>query len=307
MAYLYRFDGAKLERTDAPGPRLLRWVAWRPDGSEALLVGNGGAALLWSGARFRPLDTGTRHNLRGAAWTPDGALAAIVGNRGAIVLTDGQSVRDVPSVTVENLRRVAWRPDGAWALVVGNAGTALRLDREGRVEPIPGDRAHTLRAVSWRPDGAYALVAAYGSSWAGYPRPHPLYRCDGRYLQALMASDDEDDFVAVDWRADGREALVAGYAYLPDGAAVNKVVIYDGRGFRTSLVEGAGLVLGAAWRPGANEALLVGERGCLVQYRDGRFESIDGQSPDNLVGPFWHPDGAFALILKGPDERVYTV
>lgn len=307
MAYLYRFDGARLERVDAPGTRLLRWVTWRPDGSEALLVGNGGAAFLWSGERYRPLAIDTRHNLRGAAWTADGALAVIVGNRGAVFLTDGESIREVTSPTVENLRRAAWRPDGAWALVVGNAGTALRLGRDGRVEPIPGDRAHTLRALSWRPDGAYALVAAYGSSWAGYPRPHPLYRCDGRYLQALVASDDEDDFVAVDWRADGREALVAGYAYLEDGAAVNKVLIYDGRGFRTSLVEAAGLLLGAAWRPGVDEALLVGEHGCLVRYRGGRFESIDSGVRDNLVGPFWHPGGAFALVLKGPDERVYTV
>ncbi|HWQ27659.1 MAG TPA: hypothetical protein VNN12_01395 [Dehalococcoidia bacterium] len=307
MAYLYRYDGAKLERADAPGPRLLRWVAWRPDGSEALLVGNGGAALLWDGARYRALATGTRHNLRGAAWAPDRGLAAIVGNRGAILLTDGESVREIPSPTVENLRRVAWRPDGAWALVVGNGGTALRLDREGGVEPIPGDRAHTLRAASWRPDGAYALVAAYGSSWAGYPRPHPLYRCDGRYLQAMFASDDEDDFVAVDWRPDGREALIAGYAYRRDGGVVNKVLFYDGHGFRTSLIEAPGLLWGAAWRPGTAEALLLGEQGRLIRYADGRFDPVDSGTQDNLVGPFWRPDGVCALILKGPEERVYTV
>lgn len=307
MAYLYRFDGGKLERADAPGPRLLRWVAWRPDGRVALLVGNGGAALLWDGARYRALATGTRHNLRGAAWAPDGALAGIVGNRGAILLTDGESVREVQSPTVENLRRVAWHPDGAWALVVGNAGTALRLDREGRVEPIPGDRAHTLRAASWRPDGAYALVAAYGSSWAGYPRPHPLYRCDGRYLQAMFASDDEDDFVAVDWLPDGREALIAGYAYRRDGGVVNKVLFYDGHGFRTSLIEAPGLLWGAAWRPGTAEALLLGEQGRLIRYGDGRFDPVESGTRDNLVGPFWRPDGAYALILKGPEERVYTV
>lgn len=307
MAYLYRFDGTTLERIDAPGPRLLRWVAWRPDGSEALVVGNGGFALRWDGRAFRPLETGTRHNLRGAAWSPDGTLAVIVGNRGTILRTDGETVREVSAPTVENLRRVAWRPDGGAALVVGNAGTALRVDGGGRVEPIPGDRAHTLRAVAWRPDGAYALVAAYGSSWAGYPRPHPLYRCDGRYLQAIFASDDEDDFVAVDWRPDGREALVAGYAFREDGAAVNKVVLYDGRGFRTTLVEAPGLLWGAAWRPGTAEALLLGERGHLLRYVGGRFDPIESGVHDNLVGPFWRPDGGFALILKGPDERVYTV
>lgn len=306
MAYLYRFDGERLKAVEAPQTRLLRWVAWRPDGSEALVVGNGGVALRYDGARFTPLETGTRHNLRGAAWSPDGDLALLVGNRGALLFTDGRTVRQAPAPTVENLRRVAWRPDGAWALVVGNAGTALRCDPEGGVEPIPGDRAHTLRAAAWRPDGAYALVAAYASSWAGYPRPHALYRCDGRYLQALFTSDDEDDFVAVDWRPDGR-ALVAGYAYLDSGRTVNKLLLYDGHGFQTSLVEATGLIWGAAWRPGSGEALLLGAEGCLVRFDGERAEPLESGVRDHLVGPFWRPDGAYALILKGPDQRLYTV
>ncbi len=33
----------------------------------------------------------------------------------------------------------------------------------------------------------FLLVGAYASRWAGYPRPHPLYKCDGLYLQALLA------------------------------------------------------------------------------------------------------------------------
>ena len=149
--------------------------------------------------------TSTRQNLRGAAWSPDGTTALLAGNRGAVLRLEGDAVVDIslPHVT-ENLRRVAWHPDGAWALIVGNGGSVLRYDRARDViEPLPGDRAHTLRSVAFRPDGAYALVGAFASRWAGYPRPHSLYRCDGRYLQALLASDDEDDFVAVDFR-DGR-------------------------------------------------------------------------------------------------------
>ena len=126
------------------------------------------------------------------AWSPDGTTALLVGNRGAVLRYDGATVEELASPTVENLRRVAWRPDGAFALIVGNGGTVLRFDPPGQLSPVPGDRAHTLRALAWRPDGAYALVGAYASRWVGYPRPHPLYRCDGHYLQAVLTTDEED-------------------------------------------------------------------------------------------------------------------
>jgi hypothetical protein len=203
----------------------------------------------------------------------------------------------------ENLRRVAWHPEGRVALIVGNAGTVLRYE-DGALTPVPGDRAHTLRAVAWRPDGAYALVGAYASRWAGYPRPHALYRCDGIYLQALLTSDDEDDFVAVDWHPEGREALIAGYAY----GGENKLLTYDGAGFTYQAVEASGALLGAAWRPDGSNALLCGEGGALLRLaRDGQVEQIESGTHENLVGPFWRPDGSSALMLRGPDERVYTI
>jgi WD40 repeat protein len=219
---LYRFDpaaGGPLAPADVRAERPLRWAAWHPTDGSCLFAGNGGGALRYDGTKLQAIDTGTRHNLRGAAFSPDGTRALLAGNRGAVLLYDpstslraGGAVRAIASPTQENLRRVAWHPSDEYALIVGNAGTVLRY-QDGELTPVPGDRAHTLRAIAWRPDGAYALVGAYASRYAGYPRPHALYRCDGRYLQALLASDEEDDFVAVDWHPDGRRALIAGYAY----------------------------------------------------------------------------------------------
>jgi hypothetical protein len=150
-------------------------------------------------------------------------------------------------------------------------------------------------------------VGAYASRWAGYPRPHPLYRCDGLYLQSLLHSDEEDDFVAIDWHPDGRSALIAGYAYRSAGRAANKLLTYDGSGFSYRAVEASGALLGAAWRPGGDEALLCGEGGALLRFDGERVEQIASGTEDNLVGPFWRPDGSSALLLKGPSERVYTV
>jgi hypothetical protein len=234
--------------------------------------------------------------------------ALLVGNRGAVFNLQGESMAELPSGTSENLRRVAWQPAGEYALVVGNAGTVLRYDRaQSTLAPLPGDRAHTLRSLAFRPDGAYALVGAYASRWAGYPRPHPLYRCDGRYFQGLMGSDDEDDFVSVDWSANGT-ALVCGYAWRGDGSLINKALFFDGSGWQTTAWPAKGVVLGGAWQPGRDTALLVGEEGMALKLdAKGGIEQFNSETNDNLIGPFWRPDGSAALILKGPGDKVYTV
>jgi hypothetical protein len=306
----YAFDGTTVQPLDWQPERTMRWAAWRPDGSGVLAVGNGGSALLSDGVTLRPLDTGTKQNFRGAAWSPDGSTALLAGNRGAVFRFRGESFAELPAVTAENLRRVAWHPSGEYALIVGNSGVVLRYGASsGTLQALPGDRAHTLRSVAFRPDGAYALIGAYASRFAGYPRPQPLYRCDGRYLQALLASDDEDDFVSIDWSAQApSRALVSGYAWRPDGSLVNKTLLYDGTSWQTQAWEAKGVVLGGAWRPGHPEALLVGETGMALRLAaEGGIEVISSGTQDNLVGPFWKPDGAWALLLKGPGERVYTV
>ena len=315
----YLFDGERLTAVDTGVGRPLRWAAWHPDGSWCLLVGNGGTALRYDpsttpragGQRFQPIATGTKHNLRGAAFSPDGRRALLVGNQGAVFLYEDASVRALASPTSENLRRAAWHPQDDFALIVGNGGTVLRY-QEGALTAVPGDRAHTLRAIAWRPDGAYALVGAYASRWAGYPRPHPLYRCDGRYLQALLASDEEDDFVAVDWHPEGRQALIVGYAFgrpreAAGARASNKLLTYDGAGFSYRAVEASGSLLGAAWHPSGAYALLCGEGGALLRFDGSRVEQLESGTRDNLVGPYWRPDGSLALLLRGPGQRVYTV
>lgn len=308
MTAAYLFDGRRFAPLEWRPPRTLRWVAWHPGGEHALLVGNGGTVLLFDGRVLRPLLAGGGQNLRGAAWSPDGDVALVCGNRGAVFLLQGESLSPLPAATAENLRRVAWHPGGEYALLVGNGGTVLRFDRAaGALAPLPGDRAHTLRSIAFHPGGGYALVGAYASRWAGYPRPHALYRCDGRYLQALLTSEDEDDLVAVDFTADGL-ALACGYAWQGDGTLVNKALLYDGSRWRTHSWPQKGVVLGGGWRPGGGDALLLGERGLALRLdREGAVQELESGIEENIIGPFWRPDGSAALVLRGPGENVYTV
>lgn len=309
MTALYWFRDGALRAIEAPpAARRLRWAAWRPDNSAAMLVGNGGQALLFDGKRFEPLATGVRHNLRGIAWSPDGKRALLAGNRGTLLLLGG-AFQPVRTGTFENLRRVAWSPDGSRALVVGNGGVVLRFDTAtGRALPLPGDRAHTMRSVAWRPDGRYALIGASASRYAGYPRPHALYRCDGRYTQALMATDDADDVVAIDWRpgASPAQACILAVARGRDRVS-NKLFTYDGSAFGHTTTDSSRAMLGLGWHPDGSYALICGEAGALLRYDGAAITPLASGTADNLIGPFWQPSGMSALLLRGPDEKVYTV
>ena len=126
-------------------------------------------------------------------------------------------------------------------------------------------------------------------------------------MQSLLASDDEDDFVSVDWSASSR-ALICGYAWDAGGSLVNKVLTFDGSAWQTTTWSAKGVVLGAGWRPHSDEAVLAGESGLLMKLQpDGTLGALTSGTTDNLIGPFWRPDGSDALLLKGPNERVYTV
>jgi WD40 repeat protein len=315
MANVHVFDGKRVRTLDAPAARPLRWAAWRPDGTFALLAGNRGQVLRFDGERFAALETHSDHNLRGVAWSPDGDRALLVGNRGAVLLFDGASFREIAPVTGENLRRVAWSPDSSCALIAGNGGCVLRYDAgSGALLQLPGDRAHTMRSIAWRPDGAYALIGAYASRGAGYPRPHVLYRCDGRYTQALFTTDDEDDAIAIDWRSGAAtpvaSVLVASYA--GDAVVRNKLFEYYGSGIREIAIDvppSSATILGVGWHPSGRSLLLCGEQGLLLRREGVATAALASGTRDNLVGPFWQPNAAspLALLLKGPDEKVYTI
>jgi len=321
---VYLYDGTSVTALEAPVERPLRWAAWRSDGAYALLAGNRGLVLRFDGQQFDALASGLAHNLRGAAWAPDASRALLVGNRGAVVQYDGRRFSELPSPTVENLRRVAWSPDGSCALIAGNGGCVLRFDaRTDELQQLPGDRAHTMRSIAWRPDGAYALIGAYASRHAGYPRPYALYRCDGRFVQGILATDDEDDACAIDWQpGENTRALILVARYGDDGARLaGKIVGYDGAGFTyrslprlvrspaASASDEVVTLLGLGWHPSGEYALLCGEHGKLLLYDGQRMRQIATGTRDNLVGPFWQPGAKnpVALFLKGPDEKVYTI
>ena len=304
---VYRLDETGFTSLDTCAEHGLRGAAWHKDGAVALLVGNKGTVLRYDGSQFQPVASPTQENLRGVAWAPDGRSALIVGNNGTVLrYRERRGIETITSITTENLRRVAYRPDGRFALVIGNNGTVLRFEG-GALSLVPTERAHTLRSVAFRPDGAYALIGAYGSRWVGHPRPHSLYRCDGTYLSALMTTDDEDDFLSIDWHHDGRTALVIGYGWhIYVAHHHNKVFTYDGFGYRFYRVPTSEYLLGGAWKPGTDEALVVGDQGTALWFSGEEFRPLETGTKRPLFGPYWRPDGSSALVLVA-GSKFFTI
>ena len=126
------YDGSQVSSQVIEAEGALRWASWRPDGSEALIVGNKGTILAYSVDRkgVRNVSSPVKANLRGVEFSPDGRLAVIVGNGGTILLLS-DLLRRLESATSSNLRRAAWKPDGTGALIMGNEGAAYFKDSEG--------------------------------------------------------------------------------------------------------------------------------------------------------------------------------
>ncbi len=288
MPRLLVWEEGRFRWARVPGEHSVRWVAWRPDGAEALLVGNGGTAFLWQDGAFRPIPAPTSENLRGSAWHPSGRWALAVGNAGTILRFEAGAWERVLFFSAVALRRVAWSPDGRYALIVGNDGLALRYER-GAVKAV-GFAYHHLRSVAFHPSGEFALI---GGNRALYryeeeaPDLIPVYR------------EPEGDLIAVAFRPDGAEALVAGFR--PGGAEGREGVLYRWTPDRISEAAepAAGQVwVGVAWTADGRGAWVVSNPGprplpsLIAHWERGRLEEV-----------FRHPRFRFTGVFPDPGHR----
>lgn len=275
----------------------LRDVAWKPDGSYALLVGDGGTIIKFDGSGFTALDSGTTTVLRSVDWKPDGSSALIAGGTGAanglLLEFDGDSVTEVSRDPGPNLVDAVWKPDGSYALLVGSRGLVQRYDGT-RFTPVDAPSA-SYSGVGFKTDGSLAIVTDFSAPSSG-----PVtYDGDtiGRRVPIGLASNLQD----VAWKSDGSYGLVVG-----SGGALLK---YDGIEVTSHFPDRDVWFYGVDWRMDDSQALVVGGIAEFIgNYPESSVViSFDGTnlvdlSPDLangkiLYGVAWHPKGVYALIV----------
>src|SRR5207249_1978166 len=129
------YQNGTMTQVGKPVGSPLRQVAWKPDGSYALMVGDQGVMLKYDGTVITRIPTGlsSTPNFNTVGWRLDGSYALIGGSGGILVRYDGLSVTQIPDPNTNTIRSISWNPNGNTALAVGDKGTTLLYQTTGQI------------------------------------------------------------------------------------------------------------------------------------------------------------------------------
>ena len=241
-------------------------VAWRPDGSDALLLGQGGDLVLYDPdsqglSALADLDGSPSR----VAWQPDGDFAYIAGRDGDVPklwrYTPGVGVSVEPFIDLGGLRlqSVQFHPEDGRAVVVGFTESPL-INR------------------------AYVIAPPYDSvtaqqAWGGYPG----------MVDACFARPDLLVY-------DGAEFIITSEGW--SGAKSRTWLTTQGTVLENGWKASFGNPGRATWHPERPLAVLVGtSSNVLYMFLAGTWDKVYTQDTgSNIAGFAWNRDGTRGLI-----------
>ena len=271
--FKYSQDGT-MTLIGRPVSSQLREVAWKPDGTSAVIVGDGAVLLTYNGVSLTRIPTNIAGNpaFYTISWKPDGSYALIGGQAGVLLKYDGTTLTQLPNTNTNNLRSISWNPDGNSALLVGDKGTALLYRASGSISVLPTGTGQPLFAVSWDPSGAYALAGGGGGV---------ILRYNGTAFKALSITGLLPTGKAVRFISfgSGQLAVIVGDSGL--------LWTFDGSKL-TSLASGTTQHLySSSWLNGS--AYIVGQKGTILSYSNGVVRKLSSAATSDLNGVGWKP------------------
>src|SRR3989442_860645 len=272
--YRYYSDGTNV-LVGKPVGSPLRQVAWKPDGSYALIVGDQGVMLTYDSTQLARVSSGIAGttNLNSVAWRPDGSYALIAGANGLVFKYNGTGVTRIVDPSTNNIRSIGWNPQGNSALLVGDKGTALLYQVSGQITVLSSGTGQPLFAVAWNPDSSYALASAGGEV---------ILKYDGTSFRALNTTGIAPAAKTVRFNSfdpTGNLALLVGDSGL--------VVTYDGTKLVSHNSGTANALYSASWSAGI--AYIVGQKGTLLSYSGGTLTKLQSGTTANLGSIDWKP------------------
>jgi len=270
-------------------------VAWTPDGSSALLVGERGAILRYDGSVFTSIGGQVSVTLRDVEWNAAGTYALLVG-ADVLLLYDAAN-GTVARMPYENpaasLEAVTW-VDLHTALAVGNRGLVVRYESSPATVvtsfltgcDTAGPMCPNLKGIDWRPGGDHALVVGDRGTILKEPGSR-----QGGATYSLLSSGG-GTFWDVAWkRPDGEAAILVG-----DGGAVKR---YDGSLLAAIQAPTDAALYAVAWKPFTSTALLAGDDGTLLQYSDftRRVSKVASATGAPVLGASWNLQSETALLV----------
>ena len=275
--YVYKlYSNKTLVRIAHPVTTQLRAVAWRPDGSYALIVGDAAVLIKYDGASLTTIPTGfsTTVNFLSIAWKPDGSYALIGGSGGALLKYDGAAVTQITNPYTAYYRAISYNPGGTQALLLGYFGGIYLYQSNGQVTQLTSPTSNDLGAVAWNPNGSYALITGSGGT---------ILRYDGTTFQTLNTAGIYSSTLVVryvSFNPTGSLALLVGDSGL--------VLTYDGTSLTALPAVTSAILYSLSWSKGT--AYIVGGLGTLLTYAGGALSSIPSGFNSGFRGIAWKPN-----------------
>ena len=253
----------------------LRQVAWKPDGSYALMVGDQGVILKYDGTVITRIATGfsATPNFNTVAWRPDGSYALIGGSGGILVRYDGLSVTQIPDPSTNTIHSISWNPNGNTALAVGDKGTTLLYQTTSQISILSSGTSQPLFTVVWNPNGLYALAGGGHGAVLKY---------DGAAFSSLNITGltpINKNLRFISFSPTGTIAVIAGDSGL--------LWTYDGIKL-ASLSSGTSQNLySISWFQGT--AYIVGQHGTILSWSGSVVNKLTSSTSSDLGGIAWKP------------------
>src|SRR5438309_468628 len=152
------YQNGTLTQVPSPVTTPLRSVAWKPDGSYALISGDFAVLMRYNGTGLTIVSTpvASGYNFWTVSWKPDGSYALIGGSAGTLLKYDGVKATVIPN-SFTTIYSISWNPSGSTALLVGKGGLAMTFDGT-TIHPLTTGVTVDLLTSAWNPNGAYALI-----------------------------------------------------------------------------------------------------------------------------------------------------
>jgi len=295
---------------ESPTSKSLFKVAWKPDGSYALLIARdphtyGAEIFNFDGNSCTLLLNDSNIIIQDVSWNPNGSYALFTvhyyadeNHRYKILKYDGDYFSTIQEGGTDDMIAMDWKPDGSYALIVGgtwDAGIVWKYNGNS-LTSISNSSFSKFILVDWKPDGSYALIVDFFGA---------VCKFDGTTFTKLseVSTTPEHD---VGWSADGSYALITGwYALEWDGHLV--VLKFDGIQFTdiTYQTETTNRLYGVSSSI-TGGTLVVGRAGTVLKYDGSIFTKLTEGIYGWLIDVAWKPGYNRALIVGDETILLYT-
>src|SRR3989449_4403420 len=257
-----------------PVTTALRKVAWKPDGSYALIVGDSAVLLKYDGTQLTTITTGitTGYNFWTVSWKPDGSYALIGGSAGLLLKYDGASTRTISNPFPTTIFSISWHPSGSYALLVGRSGLTLTYNRTA-FRSFSSGTTYDLNTAAWNPNGQYALIGGLNGV---------VLRFNGTQVSTLNTSGltGSNGLRAIAFNASGSIALLVGDSGM--------VLTYNGSTLTLLPAVTSSYLQSVTWSP-SGMAYIVGGSGTVITYANGALTKLLSAGTFQFRGIAWKP------------------